>query len=259
MNAQVLVQNLLRKQLIESQSKNANYSLRSLAKKLNLNVGSLSSIMNGKRKISFRMAQTITRKLLLDPTERNEILKEFKTNEKKVEVKTLDLKLEASVFKMIAEWEHYAVLSLLNCQDFQDSYEWIATRLSISLNRAEQVITRLKEIGLIKYNEDKKLVRVFDSLNTTDDTIDLSIRKSHEVTLDLAKASLNREEVSERDFSYVTMAIDPTKLPLAKEMIRKFQDELCEALESGEKTEVFRFNTQLFPLTKLQTNLKNLQ
>jgi hypothetical protein len=54
----------------------------------------------------------------------------------------------------------------------------------------------------------------------------------------------------ERDFTTVTMAIDKRKLSTAKELIRKFEDELSDLLESGHRTDVYRLSVQLFPFTK---------
>jgi UV DNA damage repair endonuclease len=52
------------------------------------------------------------------------------------------------------------------------------------------------------------------------------------------------------------MAIDPKKLSVAKELIRKFQDDLSDLLESGNQTEVYRLSTHLFPLSKLENGEK---
>jgi hypothetical protein len=48
----------------------------------------------------------------------------------------------------------------------------------------------------------------------------------------------------------MTMAIDPKKLPQAKERIRDFRRGLSEFLESGNRSEVYRINIQLMPVTK---------
>ena len=55
-----------------------------------------------------------------------------------------------------------------------------------------------------------------------------------------------------------TMAIDISKLPLAKKMIREFQDKLCAYLETGVKKDVYKLCIQIFPLTsrKGQTDEK---
>lgn len=256
MKEQLAIQNLLRSHLVELQSKNPQYSLRSYASKVGVHVGALSSIMNGKRNVSRDLAERVARRLLIDPQKRSEILEQFpeKRKQKRANEESISpryLELEASKFKMIAEWEHYAVLSLMNTKDFQDDFKWISDRLGITEARTVEVIKRLLDVGLIKRNENDHLVRTQISVRSSDDTVNLSLRKSHESTLELAHESLNRDRVHERDFTYVTMAIDPKNMSVAKEMIRKFQDELAEVLESGNQTEVFRFSTQLFPMTKL--------
>ena len=147
----------------------------------------------------------------------------------------------------------------MNCNDFQDDILWIAKRLGISEVRALEVIKLLFEMKLIVRNSSDKLERAHSAIRSSDDTVNLSLRKSHEVTLELAKESLNRDGIHERDFTYVTMAIDPSNISVAKEMIRKFQDELSDVLESGNKTEVYRFSTQLFPFTKLKDKKLKLE
>ena len=53
-----------------------------------------------------------------------------------------------------------------------------------------------------------------------------------------------------RDFTSMTMAIDPEKLTEAKKKIREFRRGLSEFLEAGKKEEVYRLNIQLVPVTK---------
>ena len=258
MKEQIAIQHLLRTNFVYIQSKNSSYSLRSFAKKVDVHVGALSSIMNGKRNVSRELAERITRRLLLDPQKRTELLEMFpvKRSYKRADVEEKKspryMEMESSQFKLISEWEHYAVLSLMNCEDFSDDVTWISKRLGITEPRVLEVLRRLLDIQLIKRNAEDKLVRVHSSIRSSDDTVNLSLRKSHEVTLDLAKESLNRDSVHERDFTYVTMAIDPRNISEAKERIRQFQDELSDLLESGDRTEVYRFSTQLIPLTKLK-------
>lgn len=259
MKEQIAVQTLLRTSFVELQSKNSRYSLRSFAAKLDVHVGALSAIMNGKRNVSRDLAERISRRLLIDPQKRMELLDLFPERRKYTRVSDVQegpryLEIEATQFKMIAEWEHYAVLSLMNTSDFNDDSSWISERLGITEPRALEVLRRLFESGLIKRNENDKLVRTHTSIRSSDDTVNLSLRKSHDVTLDLARESLNRDGIHERDFGYITMAIDPKNISVAKEMIRKFQDEVCEVLESGNRTEVYRFSTQLFPMTKINKN-----
>jgi len=206
------------------------------------------------------MAGKITRKLLIDPQERIEILNLFpairkyrNTEEMKNDEGMKYLEIEASTFKLIAEWEHFAVLSLLKTADFKNSYQWIADRLGISKFRAQEVVERLLSLQFLEQDQDGTLRRVKSSIRSSDETVSLSVKKSHEENFDLARESLQRDSLTERDFTSITMSVDPEKMKVAKEMIRKFQDELSETMESGNKKEVYRLSIQLFPLTKLSS------
>jgi uncharacterized protein (TIGR02147 family) len=258
MDEQLAIQKLLRTHLLIAQNKNPKFSLRSYSRKVGIHAGALSSIMNGKRNVSREMAEKITRKLLVDPQERSDLLKLFpekrkyrNTDEMKINEDEKYLQIEASSFKLMAEWEHFAVLSLLKTIDFKYDYEWIGDRLGVSAYRAQDVVERLLSLGFLIETEKAELKRVHAKIRSSDETVNLSVKKCHEENLDLAKESLHREGIEERDFTSITMAIDPEKMSKAKEMIRKFQDELSTVLEAGQKKEVYRLSVQLFPLTSL--------
>ena len=260
MKEQLAVQNILRSKLNEIQRSNPSYSLRAYSKKLGIHVGALSSILNGKRNVSRDLAERIAARLLLDPQERSEVLSLFplkrryqKPGTANVDLEPRYLEFNAHQFKIAAEWEHFAVMSLLNCEGFESSSSWIASRLGISETRANQIVKRLLELGLFELSSEGNLKRSTKSYRTTDDVADLSLKKCHEQSLELAKESLHRESVEQRDFTSITMAIDPKKLSMAKELTRNFQDELSDLLESGHRTEVYRLSMQLFPLSKIES------
>lgn len=257
MEEQLAIQTLLRNHLVLAQSKNPKYSLRSYSRKVGIHPGALSSILNGKRNVSRDLAEKITRKLLIDPQQRSEILalfpekRKYRTLADKAEDNSPKyLEIEASEFKLIAEWEHYAVLSLIKTKNFKSNVTWIAERLGISAFRANEVLERLFNLGFIRKNKGK-IERVHANIRSSDDTVNLSVRKSHEENLELARESLNRDSIHERDFTSITMPVDPAQMSRAKELIRKFQDDLADILNTGEQTEVYRLAVQLFPLTKI--------
>jgi len=53
----------------------------------------------------------------------------------------------------------------------------------------------------------------------------------------------------------MTMAVDPKKLPLAKQRIQEFNRELSSLLETGDRTQVYQFQSCLFPL-EIKTEMK---
>jgi hypothetical protein len=261
MDAQVALQNVLRSQLAEIQRKNPRYSLRSYASKVGVHVGALSSILNGKRNVSRSLAERILQRLMLDPQERSEVLRLFPKKRVLGEVvlEPRFLELSASQFKIAAEWEHFAVLSLVKCEDARADAAWIADRLRLTEARARQVVERLIDLGLLTLDSSTgKLSRSKKSYRTSDDVASIAMKKHHDQTLELAKESIYRDPVSERDLTTTTMAIDPRKISTAKELIRKFHDDLSDLLESGRRTEVYRLSVQLFPLSNLNQKEKAL-
>jgi uncharacterized protein (TIGR02147 family) len=76
-----------------------------------------------------------------------------------------------------------------------------------------------------------------------------AVKVYHRQLLERAKSALVFQNVEQRDFSSITVAIDPEDLPKAKEMIRAFRTELDETLSNGKrKKNVYNFSIQLFRL-----------
>ena len=237
----------LREELARRCETNPRYSMRSFARKLNIHSGALSGIMNGKRRISRKMAERISVNLLLNPDEKFDFFKPFRnpsgaSRSKKYRV------LDLEQFRVISEWEHFAILSLIKIRGATGSIKWVSKMLRITEKKAQEAIDRLLSLGLIK-ESDKRFIRTWADLTTPDEISSIAIKKAHIEELELAKESLLSDPVERRDITSITMAIDPEKLAEAKKRIREFQDEISELLEEGEKKEVYKLNINLFPLT----------
>ena len=258
MNSQAAFQNLLRDRFAELQAKNARYSLRAYADRIGIHPGALSSIMNGRRAVSLKIVKRVANRLMLNPSEEARLLKAFSAAE--ADGGELErnrpqdwLTLAAHEFKVMADWEHKAILSLLNTKFVFKSSEQITARLGLPTRQIENAIDRLKLLKLIKQTSSGRFVRVAKPLKTSNGINDSAIRKAHGQSLDLAKTALQDIPVAHRDIRSITFAIDTEKIPQAQALIDEFHDRLSELLESGSRTEVYRFTTALFPLTTLQS------
>lgn len=259
MKAQIAIQNLLQKRLADAQAANPQYSLRAFSSKVGVHFGALSSILNGKRNVSRELAERIVTRLMLDPQERAEVLELFPVKRSQKELRdevaqgvVLNARyreLSAQQFKVIAEWEHFAVMALLRCPEKFENASQVAARMGITEARARLVLERLIEMKMVNVESDGSLKRSEENFRTSDDVADISVRKAHDENLELARKSLYRDSVEERDFSSITVAVDPKNLSMAKERIRQFQDELAQLLDTGTKAEVYRVSMQMFPLS----------
>jgi uncharacterized protein (TIGR02147 family) len=261
MKEQVAIQRLLSRKLTEARIKNAAYSLRAFSRKLGVSSSAVSEIMNGKRTISAKLAERIVTRLSLDPKEAETVLSLFPKKRKNFranggmpqglpagEIKKM-LQLSVDEFHAISDWYHFAILSLLETRGAKSDSAWIAKRLGISIRDASSALERMERLDLLKW-ENGKIALTGKSFQTTDDVNNLALRKTHAQNLELAKAALEIDDLGIRDFTAMTMAIDPKKIPEAKKLIREFRDRLCGFLEQGEKKEVYKFSVQLIPLSK---------
>lgn len=253
MTEQLVIRKLLQEKFAVAQVRNPAFSLRSFAKKLEISPAALSEILNGKRKISFKLAHKLSKKLMLSPQESQMLIQSFQIRNTPSEMKSQkkEVRLSQDQFQLIGEWQHFAILSLAETKDFKSSDQWIADRLGLSLQKTKLALSRLIKLGLLKKVNEQYIV-TGESYSSPDEVVDLALRRMYSEVLDLSKDSLLDHELQQRDFSGVTMAIDPSRLPLAKKLIRKMLAQVCEILEVENKSEVYRLNVQLIPLTKLK-------
>jgi len=257
--AQQNIQNLLNRKLVEYRSKNPSFSMRALAKKIGMQPSATSEILKGKRRVSKKIADRIAKNLLLDPSERAELLAGFPQklrrntlNANRRDEQMSAVKLSSTQFQVISDPIHYSILSLLKTKNFASDIDWIANRLDQSSSKVSSAIKNLRDLDLIKVSESGEIKRSVGKLNTTDDILNLSIQNSHLKDMEVAKEKLLSTDVKLRDFTSFTLPVDVDLLDKAKEIIRKAQDDIALLMESGDTTEVYKTCTYLYPITKLQ-------
>jgi uncharacterized protein (TIGR02147 family) len=132
---------------------------------------------------------------------------------------------------------------------------WIAEKLGISAAEAERALKVLLKLDLLTYDKKGSLLRTKKHLLTPDsnkmdpDIHDLKLR-IHEQHIHHALHSLRQHDSSERDITWVNIPSNPAKLDRARELIRKFQDDMISILEDDDRSEVFRLTVQLCPVGK---------
>jgi uncharacterized protein (TIGR02147 family) len=149
-------------------------------------------------------------------------------------------------FRLVADWHHYAIVEILRTEGARSNANWIAAKLGISSEVAKSSLERLTRIGLLSFEDG--VYRVQSEFYSSGDTPSAAIRANHNQYMTLALHALERQPFNARDFSGITMAIDPDRLPEAKRRIREFRRQLMAFLEGGKKARVYRLNVQLFAL-----------
>jgi uncharacterized protein (TIGR02147 family) len=233
--------------------RNPSYSLRAFARDLGISAGAASEILSGVRPLSRRFIRTVLPRLPLSAKTKEsvEVLLKLETGGAPLAYEAIEASDEINEirYQILASGLHFAILSLTETADFRSDPAWIARRLGVDLKRTEEALGRLEALGYLTRLKDQYVVG--SPRYKSSDGVPLSaLRLAHKETLELAARAVDDCPIEKRQVSSITMAIDPDKLSLAKEMIAEFFDQLSILLESGEKREVYCFSQQLFPLSK---------
>jgi uncharacterized protein (TIGR02147 family) len=251
----------LNDELLKRTSVNRAYSLRAFAKSLNLSSGELSEVLRGVRKLSLKSALKISKAMGLTSRETKHLLSLVESNheensggEVKKSISRNETKLSNDQFDVINEWQHFAILNLGDCKDFEWSYTWIAKKLNLKPFEVKVAIEKMVNVGLIKKTTHKngevsyKIIE--DFVLSTEGIASKAIRNYHKQIMTKAIESLELQSIEERDITGIGMALDKKDIAAIKKDIAEFQDMLVEKYSKGKKSRVYQLEVALFALSE---------
>lgn len=229
--------------------------MRSFAKKLRVSQTELSAVINEKRKPSSRLVLNFLKICSKNQAEYLQQIYNLERNAVKVKKKDRHLfKLEERQFKMIAQWQHFAILSLMETHDFNHDVGWISNRLGSTKAATEEYLHTLKYLGLIKIDNHGKLALTNEGIKTSDEVESKAIREAHIKDLDIVKNIIQSPlDIKMRDFTSCTYAVNVKNIKKFKDLVRKFQDQVADLLEDNNANEVYRMSVYFYPLTQTRT------
>ncbi len=253
---QSFIRDLVKNHISDIKRKNPLYSMRAFAKKMGISVGGVSSFLSGKSDYSVEMLERIVSSIVSSPEERKHILKEYNVllvDQLRERTKSSNYSyriLNDDEMSFIKDWYHYAILFLTKTKDFRLDILWISKRLGISSEEVESALSRLLHLKLIVINDDQTITLTENYVKTSDDIASQTIRIMHKQMLYLASEAIDKVPVELRDITSLTVPVDLKKLPKAKEIIRKCQDDLMAILSGDDMTDVYHVLFSLYPVTK---------
>ncbi len=240
-------QQILRAALAERCAKNPQYSIRAFARASGISHTVLSLVLSGKRRLSKQAVAKLADYLGLDPRHRQAVIQSRKGPTAEA-FETLPL----DTFEVIADWYHYAILSLLELPGAQFKARWISKQLGIPFLNSKLALERLQRLNLVEevspgqWRQSGKPLKVDNTISTA------ATKRFHKQLLERASQSIDKDPIPVRDFSSMTFAFDPSQMEYARQRIRDFRRQLVSELESkGAPSAVFHFTMQLYPVTPI--------
>jgi uncharacterized protein (TIGR02147 family) len=237
---------LLRQTLDDRCKTNPQYSIRAFAKASGISHTVLSLVLSGKRNLSKKATGRLADYLNLDPTTRKSLMQNHSNVDQAYESLSLDS------FELISDWYHYGILSVLELPNSSNDPKWIANQLGIKPLQAKMALDRLKRLGLIQQMNDGSLKQGTAPLKIDNTHSTSATKKFHKQLLVKAAESIDKDPVSDRDFSSMTFTMHQSQVEYARKRIQTFRRELTAELERKGKPEaVFNLMIQLYPVTPL--------
>lgn len=238
-------------ELVESYSAkksfNAAFSLRAFSKKLGVSSGALTEILQKKRRVTHATAKKILINLSYSPLQAEHFLEEKKSSNIGLDRVYQDLSFDQ--YEVLSSWHYLALLNLIELPEEKHTVKSIAERLGLSVKKVEDSLERLLRLEMLE-KVNGRFVRTFIRYQTSEDIANSAIKKYHQDTLELSEAALRDTEVELRDFSSILLKINPKNIKKVKELIRTFQDEVCELVEQDDPEEIYHMNVHLYPVSK---------
>lgn len=254
----------LREYLEYRKKKDAFFSLRYFAQKIGTDAGTVVKILQGQLHLSARLVPGVVSACRMDERQADyframvdfgkarvgaDIRRTFErlTSLKGVASRTL----EERQYAFYQSWIHSAVRAALGILEFSGDFKALGASLlpPVSAVQARESVELLDSIGLIHRGDDG-IWRVTDAIISTGERWKgVAVREFQAQTLDLAKASLERDPVELREHSTVTLTLRREDLPLLKRRAAEFRQDLLKiATEASGEDAVFQVNIQIFPM-----------
>lgn len=237
---------IIKREFVRAKAKNSSFSQRGLAKRLGLSSGALTDLLKGKRRVSLKLAERILLGLNVNPKEQKEIIESISTKKPKP-IKAFQT-INLDQFEIVAEIEHFAILSLMNTSNFNSSPDWIAKRLNISTQKVNQAIDRLERVGLIT-RKGNELIRNSPATQTPDNIASNAIKHANRQGLHRAEQAIDLLTPDDRDITTFITVGSAADLIKVRAKIREMQNEISHLLDNGDRTDVYQLSIQFFPLT----------
>jgi transcriptional regulator with XRE-family HTH domain len=231
---------LIQRVLQEKLEKNARYSLRALARDLGVSHTYLSLVMHGKKMLSQEAVASLNQ------------LKSGRPVQIYTRPRTKRFRqLPVDQFELLSGWYHFAILELIRVKKFVPNVQWIAGNLGVKPYEVQLAVERLERVGLLK-REGDRWIDTQEKLSVLPKSANRAMRIYHAQLLERAAEVLRSsgdEGFEKRQFTGMTMAINPKHWEQAKKRIRAFQRSMSDILCQGECEEVYHLAVQLFSLT----------
>lgn len=241
---------LLKKEFEVRKQKNPKYSQRAFARDLGVSSGRLTNLLLNKAIPGEKIISRIITKLDVSIPALQKIKHERSHAKYITRGKGFSKVVDATELEQLSQWETWAIFTLMQMKQFDGSVTWLQKKTGFETITLGVALKRLQKINFVTYDKKTNTYSlIIRNFTTSTDVPSQTIRSLHKQFLSRALHTLDKIEPLQRDFTSITMCINPAKLPDAKKLIAEFRGKINKLMEDESTSELYQLNVQLFPLT----------
>ena len=247
---QEIFNNIILKKYFVIKNRNPKFSLRGYAKTINMSSGRLSQYLSGKELPSDRTLQKISEIISLDE-EQIKILKQYieQQNYLRRGAGFTNVCLNED-FNLLKDFDTWRIFNLLKFKPRTGlKTEELSDILLIQQKKALDILINLQERGLI-FEKTGRWERSLSNITTSNEIPSADIRGFHKNMIYESIKHLKEDNLEVRDFSSITLTLNPKKIEKAKMMIASFRGEFSKEMFERDSNSLYQINFQLYPLTE---------
>jgi uncharacterized protein (TIGR02147 family) len=250
---------LLKKYFDHKKKSVHGFSLRFLAKRLDVSPSFLSRVLNGQKSIPHSLliplglALDISPEVFAQVKDSRQIIIPIK-GKTPIRTETEDWVLAGETSsRLLTQWFYIPILELFGLKNFDGSIAQISERLSISKESVAVAVRELISLGCLQEIEKGRLTKTNRKLRFSSSRSKSEIRSFHSQMLQKAKDEL-KNKTSEEDFEKrlitgITLTAPKEKIEEVKRKLSECLHEIANELTAEAGDEVYHLSAQLFPLT----------
>lgn len=253
--------------LLERIAANPSYSLRSMARALEISPAMLSGIISGKKNLSREKSYQVSRKLQLTSEMANyfELLVEFERvtdNDLKSEIlaklqsinkNRSPQNLTLDIFKSISEWYHIPIIELCGIEHLSVTPKLVCEKLGVSLAQATSALDRLTRLELTVANDDGTYKKSIEENYLFQTEIpDNALNNYHQTMIEKGKEAVVEQKISERFIGSETFSFSEENLKEASIIMEECFSKMkaLATKKRNKKTkDIYHMGMQFFRLT----------
>lgn len=253
----------LRNEFENRNRRRPQYSLRAFARDLELSPGALSDFLNSKMGLSKDRVYFLSKKLSLQDAQRehwwdlieSQYARDLQARKMaqlraKARSKESKSRLALEQFKYISEWQHLAILELIEMSSDNHSASVIAKNLNLPLKIIKESISRLEKLGMI--NTSEKSWKVHNDATVIEDfSSDKAVINFHSQIISRLLKALETQSSNERESQSIILALPQDKfVELQSELNEVTIKTLMKYTQFSNKNTLYCLSSHLFRISE---------